>query len=55
MFCFVVMYQHCKCEYKGQNLLSIMGEFACNALLPNDFAFGHAVNHGYGWIEVDSR
>ncbi len=42
---------YCKCHYKGQELLGITGEFACNALLPSGFAFGHAVSHGYGWIE----
>jgi len=39
------------CQYKQQTLLGITGEFITNALLPNDFAFGHAVSHGYGWIE----
>ncbi len=39
------------CQYKQQALLGITGEFITNALLPNDFAFGHAVSHGYGWIE----
>lgn len=39
------------CPYKGQDLLGITGEFLCNALLPNKFAFGRAVSHGYGWVE----
>lgn len=39
------------CQYKQQTLLGISGEFITNAILPNDFAFGHAVSHGYGWIE----
>lgn len=42
---------YCNCFYKKQNLLGITGEFSCNALLPNGFAFGHAVSHGHGWIE----
>jgi len=42
---------YCKCHYKDQDFLGITGEFACNALLPSGFAFGHAVSHGYGWIE----
>ncbi len=39
------------CEYKKQNLLGISGEFVSNALLPSGFSIGHAVSHGYGWIE----
>lgn len=39
------------CQYKGQRLLGIGGRFATNAFLPENFAIGHAVSHGYGWIE----
>lgn len=38
------------CQYKGQQLTGILGRFATNAVLPDDFAVGHAVSHGYGWI-----
>jgi hypothetical protein len=36
--------------YKGNNLLGIKGEFVSNACLPEAFAVGHAVSHGFGWI-----
>jgi hypothetical protein len=38
------------CVYKGQQLSGIQGRFATNAILPNNFAIGHAVSHGFGWI-----
>lgn len=38
------------CLYKGQQLTGILGRFAANAVLPDDFAIGHAVSHGFGWI-----
>ncbi|NVZ11572.1 hypothetical protein HW932_20190 [Allochromatium humboldtianum] len=37
-------------RYKSQNLLGLGGELACNLMLPDGFAFGHAVSHGYGWL-----
>jgi len=37
-------------RYKGQDLLGLGGELACNLMLPDGFAFGHAVSHGYGWL-----
>jgi hypothetical protein len=40
------------CAYKKQTFLGISGEFVSNALLPDGFAIGHAVSHGYGWIEA---
>jgi hypothetical protein len=39
-----------KVRYKQHDLLGCAGRFACNALLPPGFAFGHAVSHGFGWI-----
>jgi hypothetical protein len=39
------------CHYKGQELLGIGGEFVCNVGLPDGFALGHAVSHGYGWLK----
>lgn len=38
------------CRYKQQELLGIHGTFVCNAVLPEGFAIGHAVSHGYGWL-----
>jgi len=38
------------CYYKKQPMLGIKGCFVTNASLPNGFAIGHAVSHGYGWI-----
>ncbi len=39
------------CVYKGQKLTGIKGRFATNAVLPDDFAIGHAASHGFGWIK----
>ena len=39
------------CRHKEQKLIGITGRFATNAILPNGFAIGHAVSHGYGWIQ----
>ncbi|MBM3300353.1 MAG: hypothetical protein FJY85_10400 [Deltaproteobacteria bacterium] len=38
------------CTFKGQTLLAVQGQFVTNAVLPEGFALGHAVSHGYGWI-----
>lgn len=38
------------CHYKNQDLLGIGGEFVANVAVPEGFAFGHAVSHGYGWL-----
>lgn len=40
------------CMYKGQQLTGLLGRFASNAVLPDDFAIGHAVSHGFGWIRT---
>ena len=40
------------CHYKQQELIGIGGEWLCNAVLPDGFAFGHAVSHGFGWLTV---
>ncbi len=32
-------------------MLGIQGDFVSNALLPSGLSIGHAVSHGYGWIE----
>lgn len=41
----------CSCSYKQQTLLGLRGQFISNAVLPADFALGHAVSHGYGWVQ----
>ena len=38
------------CHYKGQELIGIDGDMACNAVLPEGLAIGHAVSHGFGWL-----
>lgn len=37
-------------QHKGQSLLGFTGTFTANISLPNDFAVGHAVSHGFGAI-----
>lgn len=39
------------CRFKEQDLLGLTGVLVCNVLLPPGFAIGHAVSHGYGWME----
>lgn len=39
------------CRYKEQDLLGFVGRFTTNAALPSGLAIGHAVSHGYGWLE----
>jgi len=39
------------CRYKEQDLIGLTGRFATNAILADGFAIGHAVSHGYGWIQ----
>lgn len=43
------------CRFKQQSLLGVTGDFVANALLPCGFAIGHAVSHGYGWIECEEN
>jgi hypothetical protein len=38
------------CSYKGVELLGFMGELLANVDLPDGFALGRAVSHGYGWL-----
>jgi len=40
-----------KVNYKQQALLGFGGEIVCNAALPAGFAIGHAVSHGFGWLQ----
>lgn len=46
--------QFSSCPYKGRNLIGISGEFVSNALLPSGIGIGHAVSHGYGWIQAEA-
>lgn len=39
------------CTYKAQSLLGMEGTIVTNAGLPNGFGIGHAVSHGYGWMQ----
>lgn len=38
------------CRYKGVDLLGFTGTLLVNADLPDGFALGRAVSHGYGWV-----
>lgn len=40
-----------QCPYKDQRLLGFMGIFVTNLSLPDNFALGKAVSHGYGWLQ----
>ena len=39
--------------YKDQVMMGLCGHFLTNARLPDDFAIGRAVSHGYGWFVRD--
>jgi hypothetical protein len=41
------------CRYKGVDLLGFRGRLLTNVDLPDGFAFGRAVSHGYGWLRRD--
>jgi hypothetical protein len=38
------------CRYKGVELLGFRGRLLANVDLPDGFALGRAVSHGYGWL-----
>ena len=38
------------CQYKGVELLGFQGRLLTNVDLPDGFALGRAVSHGYGWL-----
>jgi hypothetical protein len=38
------------CEYKGVQVMGFTGCLMANVDLPDGFAIGRAVSHGYGWI-----
>lgn len=40
-------------RYKGVDLLGFRGGLLANVELPDGFALGRAVSHGFGWIEAD--
>jgi len=49
-----VSFQHQRqmtCKYKNQNFLGFLGTFLSNIILPDDFAIGKAVSHGFGWLK----
>lgn len=41
------------CRYKGIDLLGFYGRMLASVDLPDDFAIGRAVSHGYGWLRRD--
>jgi len=41
------------CPYKGLQFQGFLGRLLTNLDLPDGFALGRAVSHGYGWIERD--
>ena len=42
------------CHYKGVDLLGFHGRLLANVDLPDGFALGRAVSHGYGWLCGDA-
>jgi hypothetical protein len=38
------------CRYKGIDFLGFTGQLLVNVDLPDGFAIGRAVSHGYGWV-----
>ncbi len=38
------------CRYKGVDLIGFGGQLLTNVDLPDGFALGRAVSHGYGWL-----
>lgn len=38
------------CRYKDVDLLGFTGEILLNVDLPDGFAIGRAISHGYGWL-----
>jgi hypothetical protein len=42
------------CRYKHVELLGFRGRLLANVDLPDGFALGRAVSHGYGWLCRDS-
>ena len=43
------------CPYKGVQLIGFRGRLLTNLDLPDGFALGRAVSHGYGWIEREDQ
>jgi hypothetical protein len=42
------------CHYKGIKMCGFRGSLLANVNLPDGFAIGRAVSHGYGWLSPDS-
>jgi Cas6b C-terminal domain len=38
------------CPYKDVELMGFLGRLLTNVDLPDGFALGRAVSHGYGWV-----
>jgi hypothetical protein len=38
------------CRYKDVEMIGFRGQFVANVDLPDGFALGRAVSHGYGWV-----
>jgi hypothetical protein len=41
-----------RCRYKDLQLQGFTGKFITNVKLPDDFALGSKVAHGYGWLKT---
>jgi hypothetical protein len=46
--------KHRWCKHKNNQLAGFGGTLITNVTLPNDFAIGKAVSHGYGWIRREN-
>lgn len=46
----VIPRRHLTCRYKDRILAGILGSLVTNVDLPDGFALGKAVSHGYGWL-----
>lgn len=50
LYAAVVPRRACTCRYKDQEFLGFTGDLLANVDLPDGFALGRAVSHGYGWV-----
>ena len=50
LFAAVEVHRSHTCKYKGVEMLGFTGTLLANADLPDGFAFGRTVSHGYGWV-----
>jgi hypothetical protein len=54
LYAALVSVREVPCVFKGQTLLGLYGELLTNALVPDGFALGHAVSHGFGCLVSSS-